>query len=200
MTRLWTYVQHHNTTHIHTHHTANTHVKAHRQWQLHKHISSDFCQHIPQSVIASVRSAYMATRPTPFTRLDATILLPTSDPNVWRRGSYNPYETAYPARYVTHKSHATQLNTDNTRETQWHRTYTIDIAEPACTVTYTRHYYILSPPHSLLFMSVSLTLTVAWSWRTCWLLSSGAKITEWTMTALIGTITFFLQLQQRRQQ
>jgi hypothetical protein len=48
-------------------------------------------------VIAAVRTKYLENRPQPFTRLDVTILIPQPD-GTWRRGSYNPYELAYPAR------------------------------------------------------------------------------------------------------
>jgi len=51
------------------------------------------------AAIAKARTRTLATRPFPLDRLDATVLLPTSDPSSWRRGSFNPFEVAYPARF-----------------------------------------------------------------------------------------------------
>jgi hypothetical protein len=54
------------------------------------------------AIVRKVRENFLATRPTPVTRLDIALLIPTGDPirDFWRLGTYNPYETAYPARLV----------------------------------------------------------------------------------------------------
>lgn len=49
--------------------------------------------------VAEAREEYLATRPTPLTRVDAVILLPNPDGS-WRRGSFNPETIAYPASCV----------------------------------------------------------------------------------------------------
>ena len=51
------------------------------------------------AAIAKARTRTLATRPFPLDRLDATVLVTTSDPSSWRRGSFNPFEVAYPARF-----------------------------------------------------------------------------------------------------
>ena len=56
------------------------------------------------SIIASVRTRYLASRPTPISSLYITMLIPTASPYnssdiIWKRGSYDPYMTMYPARY-----------------------------------------------------------------------------------------------------
>ncbi len=46
----------------------------------------------------------------PFSRLDASLLLPVGNPDttlLWRRGSFNPFNIAYPARYIQILPHPT---------------------------------------------------------------------------------------------
>jgi protein phosphatase methylesterase 1 len=49
--------------------------------------------------LAEAREEFLATRPTPWTRLDAVILIPNPDGS-WQRGSFNPEVIAYPASCV----------------------------------------------------------------------------------------------------
>lgn len=50
-------------------------------------------------VIKNVRDEFISTRTIPeFNRLDATIIIPTNDPNVYKRGSIGGSQIAYPAR------------------------------------------------------------------------------------------------------
>ena len=55
-------------------------------------------------ILLSARNRFMATRPfSPPDRLDAAILIPEeADPSgrIWRRGTYNANELAYPASCV----------------------------------------------------------------------------------------------------
>ncbi len=50
-------------------------------------------------IIAEVREQFLPTRPHPFNRLDVSILLPSS--SGWKRGSFQPFEIAYPARFCS---------------------------------------------------------------------------------------------------
>lgn len=53
------------------------------------------------SIIAEAREEFLASRPESFDVLDVSLLIPSTSGNetVWKRGSYNPFELGYPARY-----------------------------------------------------------------------------------------------------
>jgi hypothetical protein len=51
-------------------------------------------------IVGQIRDTFISTRTTKFDRLDTTVILPTEDPKVWRRGSYGANATAYPASVI----------------------------------------------------------------------------------------------------
>ena len=55
------------------------------------------------TIIAQVREQFLATRPTPVTRLNVALLIPNKDGS-WRQGTFNPNDVQYPARYEKQKN------------------------------------------------------------------------------------------------
>ena|SRR3990167_3865245 len=53
-------------------------------------------------ILAEAKEEFLATRPTPVSSLQATILIPVYQNNqtIWKRGSNDPFVLSYPARFT----------------------------------------------------------------------------------------------------